>query len=699
MTKKNGFSFPFWDVFFSRREQFFLFLLVLGGLVLRIINAIDTPFWRDEIYIFYVARTNTLWQLVTQQHWDTAHPPLYSVFLHFWQMISIHPFWLRIPSIITSFFLLYLIPILAVKIAKNNKRLPFVLLFLFAISNTQISLNMVARPYPFVSLISVIALIHLLDLYSLSPLSLKKTLPFILVNALGFYVDYSFVWLFFTYMFVLTVQFFRDAQKRTTIIILVQSLFITGIILIPAFIMLFSRLPQSFKLESQTRIKFEASPTTNTLQGSPLSLSLFRDKKSYLTVDTPSHTLMKKDGEWLDPLLEGTPHLGFDIPPLSGILVNQLSYCASTSPHPCDTYKDFLPQLDKSKIKSIVAFRIGPSVFLFNLHPKEWRSYLFPVSTDKSPARHTIQTSFFVVGRNAQIVFASSHEGIVEFMDKKRLAAVIKMESRNLFYEALLSDPKKNLEVRFFESSSFIDKFGSDLLFFAGLPSYTNDIFAWISCVFLAMSIGTVVYGLKEQRSIVPILIFALLAVPIVASFILSATVAPIFVARNLYLSSLGYLLGISLLITHLLIRKSHLKGVALSLLAVFALFLFMRYPFLHYVDPPYGVDRMVHTILDGDTQKKKIVVIDNPSHYEPLLYHELLMTKYRGIPIAVTTKDSFKKILNTLTIDDMQKKHYEYYFIRFNQDINNFGEIASLLDCKIDKIKMTYAFFAHCHH
>lgn len=699
MTKKRRFEFPVWNELFSRKKQFSLFLLVLGGTLLRTINAFYTPFWRDEIYIFYVARTNTLWQLITQQHWDTAHPPFYSIFLHFWQMVSIHPFWLRTPSIIAAFFLLYLIPILAIKLVKNNEKFPLILLFLFAISNTQISLNMVARPYPFVSLISVISLIMMLDLYRSPSLSIRKALPFIFMNALGFYVDYSFVWLFFVYIFVLAVQFFRDMKRRSQIFTLIQSLIITGIILIPAFIMLFSHLPQSFKLESQTRVKFETSPITNTLQGYDLNLSIFKDQKSWLTIDTPSHNIMKKDGEWLNPLLHGTPHLGFDIPPLSGILVNKLSYCSSITSQPCDTYRDFLPQLNKSKIKSIVSIRIGSSLFLFNLHPKEWRSYLFPVATDKPQGRHTVQTSFFVVGRNAQILFASSTDGIVEFMDKNRLDGVIKMESRNLFYEALFSNPKKNLEVRFFESSSFLDKFGSDLLFFSGLPSYTSDILAWLSCIFLVLSVSVIVYGLKERQHIGPILTLTIFLIPIVISFILSVTIAPIFVARNLYLSSLGYLLGISHFLTYLVNTDGARKVFAICLLMVFAIFLFIRFPFLHYVDPPYGVDTIMHTILNQNKEKKKIIIIDNPSHYEPLIHYQLLLANRPDITVSITHLTYFKQMTESLKIKMEEIRNYEYYFIRFNQDINNFEQTAMFLRCKMNKIKMPYAFFAHCYY
>lgn len=479
---------------------------------------------------------------------------------------------------------------------------------------------------------------------------------------------------------------------------LIQSLICTGIILIPAFIMLFVHLPQSLKLESQSRVKFEANPRTNTLEGTPLSLSL-----SYVNVPRlaiySSKQLLDEDAPWALPLFKGVHYLGFDIPPLSGIVVNKLAYCSSKTPHTCTSYHNFLSQLGKSKIKSILVKQIGSSLLLFNAHPKEWRSYLFPVTSESSLVNHSIQTSFFVVGRNAQIIFASGQGKNIEFMDKSRISAAIKIESRNFLYEALLSNPQANLEVRFLNGVSFMDKFGGDLLFFSGLPSYTDDVYAWLSLVLLIFSLRAILRQLKDAPSLSSILPFSLVFIPIIVSIYLSVVVAPIFVARNLYISSLAYLLGISLFITHLLTKGLLKKSLAVLLLLMFICILLIKYPFLHYVDPPYGVDTMVHKVLSGDKQKKKIIILDNSSHYEPLLYHQLLMANHKEATIAVITLSSFKEILKTLTIDVEQKKNYEYYFIRFNQDINNFKEIAKFLDCKIDKIKTPYAFFAHCHH
>lgn len=699
MKKKKRFSFPLWNAYFSIKEQLILSLLVLFGVVLRIGNAIYTPFWRDEIYIFYVARTNTLWQLITQQHWDTAHPPLYSLFLHVWQMFSVHPLWQRVPSIITSFFILFFIPILAVRITTKYRLLPFVFLFLFAISHAQISLNMVARPYPFVILLSILSLTYILELHNKKTLSFKNTYTFLLVNALGFYIDYSFVWLFFTYLFTLAIQFFKAPRKRNVIIILTQSLIVTGVVLIPAFILLFVNLPQSLKLEAQSGIKFKSAQHTNIPQGEILTVSLSKKGTPQLTVQS-SRTYANKHVPMAVPMFTGTQHLGFDIPPLSGIVVNKLAYCASKTTE-CTTYRDYLSQLKGSGLKAIITQEVGSSLLLFNMHPQEWRSFLFPISNENSVAVQSIQTSFAVIGYHpsAQILLVSAKENSINYLDPTKTYAKFMIESRNFHYEARFRDFQNNLQAQFLKSTTFLDTFKIDLLLFSGLPSHTNDIYALISLPLLFFSIVMLCSLIKDRSTFSPTLFVLLFLTPLLVSFCISVFLAPIFVARNLYATSLAYILGISLLAVWLLMKTGLKRVFGVMFLLFFIYVLFSKYPFLHYVDPPYGVDKMIHTIVNSDKQKKKIVIIDNASHYKPLLHHQLLMVKKPRVPIAIITLDSFRQILNHLRIDDTRKKQYEYYFIRFNQSINNFGDIQSILGCKIDQTKVPYAFFAHCYY
>jgi len=155
-----------WNRYFSKKEQFFLFLLIFIGFFIRLITAVKTQLWRDEIYIFLTSQQKSLLNLLLQKHWDTAHPPLYFIFLHFWGKIFYTPFLLRLPSLIISFLILYFLPILAKEIDKKSIIFPYVFLFFFLFSHFQISLNIVARPYPptiFFGLISLILFIKIIN--------------------------------------------------------------------------------------------------------------------------------------------------------------------------------------------------------------------------------------------------------------------------------------------------------------------------------------------------------------------------------------------------------------------------------------------------------------------------------------------------------------------------------------------------------
>src|SRR3989344_3991389 len=130
-----------WKRYFNTREQILLWLILIIGIIARLVIAFQSQLWRDEFYFFDISRTKSIFDLVFQNYWDTVHPSFYYIVIHFWQKISIDPLFLRFPGIIFSFFILYLIPILAIKIFPRNKPFAFILLILYGLSQTQISLN------------------------------------------------------------------------------------------------------------------------------------------------------------------------------------------------------------------------------------------------------------------------------------------------------------------------------------------------------------------------------------------------------------------------------------------------------------------------------------------------------------------------------------------------------------------------------
>ena len=227
--------FAIWDNIFDKKERMMLACLVIIGLALRLINALFTQLWRDEIYTFLNARNNSFFDLLLQQHSDPVHPPLYSIFLHFWQKIAYTPFFLRLPSLIATLFILILIPVLAKKIYPNLKLFPVLALFFFSFSHSQISLNMVVRVYSFVILLMIISMIIFIDIVNANKISSLKILSFSLINFISFLTDYSAIWLILSYwvfLAIYTVMF--PHQKIDT----KQKLF-NGLMIIAILILLF----------------------------------------------------------------------------------------------------------------------------------------------------------------------------------------------------------------------------------------------------------------------------------------------------------------------------------------------------------------------------------------------------------------------------------------------------------------------------
>lgn len=230
------------------------------GLILRIINAAVTQLWRDEVYVFFSSRDNSFINLLLQNHWDTAHPPLYFIFLHFWQKISINPFFLRLPSLIISILILYLIPVLAKKISSKSKWFPYLSLFFFSFSNTQISLNMVARPYPFVIIFMLISMIIFLDFLEEKNIQdgLSKAISFSAINFFIFFSDYSGVWLLLSYGIYWFIYFFllkkSDREHRDLVFKSLLLSLMTCLLWVPFLLI---NLNKSLSLELQLKSQFE----------------------------------------------------------------------------------------------------------------------------------------------------------------------------------------------------------------------------------------------------------------------------------------------------------------------------------------------------------------------------------------------------------------------------------------------------------
>lgn len=237
-TIKNIFnSWPIksWKSYFGKKERTLLWIIFIVGMVARVYGAATIDFWRDEVYIFFVTRNYGIKDLFFQNHWDTPHPALYYLFIYFWQKISINPFFLRIPGIVTSAIALYLVPILAKEIKPGNKILPAVSLFVYAISQPQINLSFQAKPYIFEIPLMILSLIFFFKILNKTN-SKYAWVYFGVINFLLFVTDYSGLWVLGTYglFFFIFIVFKRRMKK-------IRGLFIKSFIL--TFILSLTWLP------------------------------------------------------------------------------------------------------------------------------------------------------------------------------------------------------------------------------------------------------------------------------------------------------------------------------------------------------------------------------------------------------------------------------------------------------------------------
>lgn len=236
-----------------KEEKVTLGLIIALGAIPRLVLAIGHPLWRDEAFIFFTTRDNNFFDLLLQRHWDTAHPPLYFIFLHFWQKISIDPFFLRFPSILASLASLGLVYILAKKNMPKNRLLPFITTFVFALSHTQVSLGFQIRPYAFEILLMLSSLILFPQLLENKKASLEKIFAFATINFFAFFEDYSSLWLFFSYGIFLGYLFLKtcafQAKKSFQVRNIFFGLLLTIYLCSPWLPIMITNLPKSLALE------------------------------------------------------------------------------------------------------------------------------------------------------------------------------------------------------------------------------------------------------------------------------------------------------------------------------------------------------------------------------------------------------------------------------------------------------------------
>ncbi len=238
------------------------FLLLTRGYFL-----FSFSFWLDEGHGFWIARDYSFNQLLSFQQWDTNHPPLFYLQTKLLQFIATYPWFLRLPSLLFSLGSGILIYLIGKKI--KNKKFGLWCLFFFVTSNFATHLGYMLWMYSGVQFFSFLSLYLYLSivipakagiyknktyLYRfLIPSTIRcgagksgmtgKGILFFLVNGLGFFYDYSFLWYFGSLVVThLLLLRFGSRKLKDNLRKVNKSLFLSSIYLIPVGFLLFKAL-------------------------------------------------------------------------------------------------------------------------------------------------------------------------------------------------------------------------------------------------------------------------------------------------------------------------------------------------------------------------------------------------------------------------------------------------------------------------
>jgi len=713
---KKLLSFPIWNTYFTWKEQLGLFIFVLLGTAIRGIVAFSTPLWRDEIYIFFTARNNSLWKLVTQQHWDTAHPPLHSILLQFWQMISNDPFMLRLPSVITSFFILYLVPILAVKIYKKNRLFPFMFLFVFVFSNTQISMNMVVRPYPFFILFMIISIILFLDILKSNHIFDLKLIGFVIVNILLVHLDYSVVWLFFTYaIFFVWYLFFKP--KKLLIKPIFVALVLSALCSLTIVPLLLKNLSTSLELERFIEPIMINNSGLN--QNEPMYILVKRTNKDVFVYGKKfnelSHVKLSND-----PFPKENFYVGFNLPPLSALGTNSVRFCLvqqseniKSLVNSCRFQNTIVP-IEKNMTvpfsNKIRNFFLGKTFEIVNLHMNNWELGRYkighPINEESDILFELNLNSNYVLnppGINIYGVFRNSTQQTPWWKNISRFT----ISPTEGVYRVEYYDGSSAMPIRIFGEKGFFERYSGAILFFSGLPDTFNAYVFLFSATILMIFVQSLhLLFLLRSKNHHFMFMFFLFIIPIFSSLLVSYFYVPLFLARNLHMVNLSFLCGIAILFSTLLSNRSkYLRYVVIAfglLLSAIYLFLFIiKYPYLYYVDPPYELKKIVKIVDQVSPRKKVLFVLGNNKHYIPLLEFLGLMTNDRR-EILIIPLPFFEKLKVDAASLSQIKMNNNIYFIQFlesedGENINTFMNVGKKLDCHTQQIQIPYIYFSQC--
>ncbi|MBI2021530.1 glycosyltransferase family 39 protein [Candidatus Daviesbacteria bacterium] len=136
-------------------------LIVVFAFTIRILYALYShDFWLDEAFNFFISQNEpkTIIYALSFDNW----PPLYSLFMHYWQKISENYFWLRLPSVIFGSLLLIIIYQTSKKLF--NVSIALAAILLASVSPALVYFSAENRPYSLFTLLTSLTVLLFLRL-------------------------------------------------------------------------------------------------------------------------------------------------------------------------------------------------------------------------------------------------------------------------------------------------------------------------------------------------------------------------------------------------------------------------------------------------------------------------------------------------------------------------------------------------------
>ncbi len=175
----------------KRSTIFLLFLSVILGLSLRLINIGVEPFWGDETLSLDIARHfSSVGQMLSYLREVEFHPPLYYVMLHYWVgAFGISEFAVHSLSLLFGLGCVILTYLFSYQMFKSRKA-GIISAFIVAVLPFQIEYSQEARPYIIYCFFGILAGLWLYKYYETKRAWYLS--GYILASLAGFYLHYSY---------------------------------------------------------------------------------------------------------------------------------------------------------------------------------------------------------------------------------------------------------------------------------------------------------------------------------------------------------------------------------------------------------------------------------------------------------------------------------------------------------------------------